>query len=99
MLPLALGQYTTECANLRRAIGKDGGGLKSENGGNVSSIREKKEARFVADISCDVIILRLCVARCGQVARVITLAERRAALGCSYCKDDGDGPLGPSATL
>lgn len=72
--------------------------MKNENG--VSSIREKKEARFVADISCDVIILRLCViARCGQVARVITLAERRAALGCSYCKDDGDGPLGPSATL
>jgi len=52
------------------------GGLESEN--SVSSMREKKKTRFVANISCDVIILRLCVARCDLIPGVITSPERKA---------------------
>lgn len=55
---------------------KDGDGLESENG--VSSMREEKETRLVASVPCDVIILRLCVAKCDLVAGVITPAEGRA---------------------
>lgn len=72
---------TKEYANSRRAIGNDGGKLESENG--VSSMREKRKARFVANISCDVIILRLCVARCDLVSGIITPAEGKANLSAA----------------
>lgn len=63
-----------ECASSRGPIGKDGDGLESENVG-VSSMKEGKEARLVANVSCDVIILRLCAAECDLVPCVIAPAE------------------------
>lgn len=41
----------------------------------VASMKEEKEARLVANVSCDVIILRLCAAKCDLVPGVITPAE------------------------
>lgn len=75
------------CANLRGAIGKDGGGAEEWKWCFVNE-REETEARFVANISCDVIILRLCVARCDSVAGIINAGWGRSeSLGRSCRKD------------